>query len=84
MTDAAGAWSFRTIVKVPWSIRLRMAYSTGAHSLILITLGNTLFAVGFAPATTVVAAFVVSSAPEEQSGAASALRIPGAFSAIAR
>lgn len=50
-----------------------MAYSTGAHSLILITLGNTLFAVGSAPGTTVVAGFVVSSAPEEQSGAASAL-----------
>jgi DHA2 family multidrug resistance protein-like MFS transporter len=50
-----------------------MAYSTEAHSLILITLGNTLFAVGSAPATTVVADFVVSSAPEKQSGAASAL-----------
>jgi DHA2 family multidrug resistance protein-like MFS transporter len=50
-----------------------MAYATGAHSVILITLGNTLFAVGSAPGTTVVADFVVSSAPEEQSGAASAL-----------
>jgi DHA2 family multidrug resistance protein-like MFS transporter len=50
-----------------------MAYSIEAHSLILVTLGNTLFAVGSAPGTTVVADFVVSSAPEEQSGAASAL-----------
>ena len=43
------------------------------HSIILITLGNTLFAVGSAPGTAVVADFVVSSAPEDQSGAASAL-----------
>jgi DHA2 family multidrug resistance protein-like MFS transporter len=50
-----------------------MAYSIEAHSLILITLGNTLFAVGSAPGTAVVADFVVSSAPEDQSGAASAL-----------
>jgi DHA2 family multidrug resistance protein-like MFS transporter len=50
-----------------------MAYAIEAHSLILITLGNTLFAVGSAPGTTVVADFVVSSAPEDQSGAASAL-----------
>jgi DHA2 family multidrug resistance protein-like MFS transporter len=50
-----------------------MAYATEAHSLILITLGNTMFAVGSAPGTAVVADFVVSSAPEDQSGAASAL-----------
>jgi DHA2 family multidrug resistance protein-like MFS transporter len=50
-----------------------MAYAIEAHSLILITLGNTLFAVGSARGTTVVADFVVSSAPEDQSGAASAL-----------
>jgi MFS transporter, DHA2 family, multidrug resistance protein len=50
-----------------------MAYAIKAHSLILITLGNTMFAVGSAPGTTIVADFVVSSAPEEQSGAASAL-----------
>jgi DHA2 family multidrug resistance protein-like MFS transporter len=50
-----------------------MAYAVATHSLILITLGNTMFAVGSAPGTTVVADFVVSSAPEEQSGAASAL-----------
>jgi DHA2 family multidrug resistance protein-like MFS transporter len=50
-----------------------MAYAVEAHSLILITLGNTMFAVGSAPGTAVVADFVVSSAPQEQSGAASAL-----------
>jgi DHA2 family multidrug resistance protein-like MFS transporter len=50
-----------------------MAYAAGAHSLMLITFGNTIFAIGSAPGTTVVADFVVSSAPEEQSGAASAL-----------
>jgi DHA2 family multidrug resistance protein-like MFS transporter len=50
-----------------------MAYSTGAHGLILMTLGNTLFAVGSAPGTTIVADFVVSSAPQDQSGSASAL-----------
>jgi DHA2 family multidrug resistance protein-like MFS transporter len=50
-----------------------MAYSIEAHSLILITLGNTLFAVGSAPGTTIVADFVVTSAPKDQSGAVSAL-----------
>ncbi|MER8879164.1 MFS transporter [Mesorhizobium sp. M0684] len=50
-----------------------MAYAIGVHSLILITLGNTLFAVGSAPGTTVVADLVVSSAPKDQSGSASAL-----------
>ncbi|HEY6257039.1 MAG TPA: MFS transporter [Xanthobacteraceae bacterium] len=50
-----------------------MAHAVEAHSLILITLGNTMFAVGSAPGTAIVADFVVSSAPEDQSGAASAL-----------
>jgi DHA2 family multidrug resistance protein-like MFS transporter len=50
-----------------------MAYAIDTHSLILITLGNTMFAIGSAPGTTIVADFVVSSAPEDQSGAASAL-----------
>jgi DHA2 family multidrug resistance protein-like MFS transporter len=50
-----------------------MACAIEAHSLVLITLGNTLFAVGSAPGTTVVADFVVSSAPQDQSGSASAL-----------
>jgi DHA2 family multidrug resistance protein-like MFS transporter len=50
-----------------------MAHAIEAHSLILITVGNTLFAVGSAPGTTIVADFVVSSAPQHQSGSASAL-----------
>jgi MFS transporter, DHA2 family, multidrug resistance protein len=50
-----------------------MTHAGEAHSLILMTLGNTLFAVGSAPCTTIVADLVVSSAPQEQSGAASAL-----------
>lgn len=50
-----------------------MVYAVEAHSLILITLGNALFAIGSAPGTAIVADFVVSSAPEEQAGAASAL-----------
>jgi len=50
-----------------------MAYAGEAHSLVLMTLGNTLFAVGSAPCTTIVADLVVSTAPQEQSGAASAL-----------
>jgi DHA2 family multidrug resistance protein-like MFS transporter len=50
-----------------------MAHAVEVHSLIFITAGNTIFAVGSAPGTAIVADFVVSSAPEEQSGAASAL-----------
>ncbi len=50
-----------------------MALAAGAHSLVIITIGNTIFALGSAPGTAVVAEFVVSSAPEEQSGSASAL-----------
>jgi MFS transporter, DHA2 family, multidrug resistance protein len=50
-----------------------MAHAVEAHSVILITLGNTMFAVGSAPGTAIVADFVVSAAPEDQSGAASAL-----------
>jgi DHA2 family multidrug resistance protein-like MFS transporter len=50
-----------------------MAHAVEAHSLILIILGNTMFALGSAPGTAIVADFVVSAAPEEQSGAASAL-----------
>jgi DHA2 family multidrug resistance protein-like MFS transporter len=50
-----------------------MTHAVEVDSLILITVGNTMFAVGSAPGTAIVADFVVSSAPEEQSGAASAL-----------
>jgi DHA2 family multidrug resistance protein-like MFS transporter len=50
-----------------------MVHAAAAHSVILLTLGNTLFAVGSAPGTAIVANLIVSSAPPEQSGAASAL-----------
>jgi DHA2 family multidrug resistance protein-like MFS transporter len=50
-----------------------MAYATGAHSLALIVLGNVVFSVGTAPGIAIVADLVVSAAPQEQSGAASAL-----------
>ena len=50
-----------------------MAHAMEMHSIVLITLGNTMFAVGSAPGTAVVADFVVSSAAEDQSGAASGL-----------
>lgn len=50
-----------------------MAYAGEAHGLILMTLGNTLFAAGSAPCTTIVADLVVSTAPQGQSGAAAAL-----------
>jgi DHA2 family multidrug resistance protein-like MFS transporter len=52
---------------------LLMAQAVEVHSLILITVGNTVFALGSAPGTAIVADFIVSSAPGEQSGAASAL-----------
>lgn len=50
-----------------------MALAVAAHSLILIVLGNVAFSIGTAPCTTIIADLVVSSAPQEQSGAASAL-----------
>jgi len=50
-----------------------MAYAGQAQSLVLMVVGNTIFAIGAAPGTAIVADFVVSSAPQEQSGAASAL-----------
>lgn len=50
-----------------------MALAVAAHSLLLIILGNVAFSVGTAPCTTIIADLVVSSAPQEQSGAASAL-----------
>jgi len=50
-----------------------MAHGGAEHSLILITVGNTLFAIGSAPGTAIVAEFIVSSAPQDRSGAASAL-----------
>ena len=50
-----------------------MAHAGQSHSLVLMVLGNTIFAIGAAPGTAIVADFVVSSAPQERSGAASAL-----------
>ena len=50
-----------------------MALAVGVHSLILIVLGNVAFSIGTAPCTAIIADLVVSSAPQERSGAASAL-----------
>ncbi|MBZ9987132.1 MFS transporter [Mesorhizobium sp. BH1-1-5] len=50
-----------------------MAYAAEMHSLILIVLGNVLFSIGSAPGIAIVADLVVSAAPKERSGAASAL-----------
>ena len=50
-----------------------MACATEMHSLILIVLGNVLFSIGSAPGIAIVADLVVSAAPKERSGAASAL-----------
>ncbi|HEX5183353.1 MAG TPA: MFS transporter [Allosphingosinicella sp.] len=50
-----------------------MALAVHAHGLLSIVLGNVLFSIGMAPCTTIIADLVVSAAPQEQSGAASAL-----------
>ena len=50
-----------------------MAHAVGLHSLALVVLGNVLFSVGTAPGIAIVADLVVSAAPRERSGAASAL-----------
>jgi len=50
-----------------------MAHAAETHGLILIVLGNVLFSIGSAPGITIVADLVVSAAPKERSGAASAL-----------
>jgi DHA2 family multidrug resistance protein-like MFS transporter len=50
-----------------------MACAVDAHSLALVVLGNVLFSVGMAPATAIIADLIVSAAPQEQSGVASAL-----------
>ena len=50
-----------------------MAYAVGVHSLALVVLGNTLFAVGIAPVSAINSNLIVSAAPQEQSGSASAL-----------
>ena len=50
-----------------------MAFAVHTHSLLLIIVGNVVFSIGMAPCTAVIADLIVSSAPQEQSGAASAL-----------
>jgi DHA2 family multidrug resistance protein-like MFS transporter len=50
-----------------------MAWAAHLHALSLVVLGNTLFAVGMAPVTAINSNLVVSAAPQEQSGSASAL-----------
>jgi DHA2 family multidrug resistance protein-like MFS transporter len=50
-----------------------MAAAADAHSLAGFVLGNVLFSIGMAPGTAIIADLVVSAAPPERSGAASAL-----------
>jgi MFS transporter, DHA2 family, multidrug resistance protein len=50
-----------------------MALAVHMHSLMLIIAGNVVFSIGMAPCTTIIADLIVSAAPQEQSGAASAL-----------
>ena len=50
-----------------------MAWAADLHALSLVVLGNTLFAVGMAPVAAINSNLVVSAAPQEQSGSASAL-----------
>jgi len=50
-----------------------MIYAVGAQGLVLLIAGATLLSIGTAPGTALVADLIVSSAPQERSGAASAL-----------
>ncbi len=50
-----------------------MTYAVDAHSLVLVVLGATALSIGTAPGTALVADLIVSSSPQERSGAASAL-----------
>lgn len=50
-----------------------MIYAVDAHSLTLVVVGTVLLSIGTAPGTAIIADLVVSSAPQERSGAASAL-----------
>jgi DHA2 family multidrug resistance protein-like MFS transporter len=50
-----------------------MAQGVSAHSLGLVVLGSTVISLGTAPGTAIVADFIVSAAPPERAGAASAL-----------
>jgi DHA2 family multidrug resistance protein-like MFS transporter len=50
-----------------------IAYAADLHALALVVLGNTVFAVGMAPVSAINSNLIVSAAPQEQSGSASAL-----------
>src|SRR6185437_1753120 len=50
-----------------------MAYGVNLHSLALVVFGNTLLAIGMSPVSAINSYLVVSAAPQEQSGSASAL-----------
>jgi DHA2 family multidrug resistance protein-like MFS transporter len=50
-----------------------MTYAVDAHSLALLITGATLLSIGTAPGTALIADLIVSAAPQERSGAASAL-----------
>jgi DHA2 family multidrug resistance protein-like MFS transporter len=50
-----------------------MAAAANAHNLLLLILGNVVLSIGTAPGTAIVADLVVSAAPPEHAGAASAL-----------
>jgi MFS transporter, DHA2 family, multidrug resistance protein len=50
-----------------------MACGMNLHSSALLVLGNTLFAIGMAPVSAINSNLIVSAAPQEQSGSASAL-----------
>jgi DHA2 family multidrug resistance protein-like MFS transporter len=50
-----------------------MAYAVAGHNLGLIVIGNVMFSVGTGPGVAIISDFVVSAAPQGQSGAASAL-----------
>jgi DHA2 family multidrug resistance protein-like MFS transporter len=50
-----------------------MACGMSRHSLAQVVLGNTLFAIGMGPVSAINSNLVVSAAPQEQSGSASAL-----------
>jgi DHA2 family multidrug resistance protein-like MFS transporter len=52
---------------------IAMAYAAGVHSLEIVIAGSVLLSVSTAPGTAIVADLVVSAAPPERSGAASAL-----------
>jgi DHA2 family multidrug resistance protein-like MFS transporter len=50
-----------------------MVYAVDLHALVLMVLGNTVFAIGMAPVSAINSNLIISAAPQEQSGSASAL-----------